>query len=64
MSITACETLNAIFLMSLEALREAWCGRLPSYFNMPMKDSAVQAWGALAERGEARNQPLPSESTV
>lgn len=55
--------------MSLQALKEACCGRLLSYFNIPMKDLAVEAGrgmssGAPAEQGGARNQPLPLESSV
>jgi len=69
MSIIVRETLNVIFLMSLQALREAWHGRLLSYFNIPVKDLAVDAGrgmgsGALTERGGVRNQPLPLESSA
>lgn len=69
MSIIACETLNVVFLMSLQALKEAWHGRLLSYFSIPMKDLAVEAeqgwaWGTLTGQGGARNQPLLLESSV
>lgn len=69
MSITACETLNVIFLMSLQASKEAWHERLFSYLNIPVKDLAVEAedgwaWGAPAEQSGVRNQPLPSESSA
>ena len=69
MSIIAYETLNMVFLMSLQALKEAWHGRQLSYFNIPVKDLAVEAGrgmgsGAFTEQRGVRNQPLPSESSV
>lgn len=69
MSIIAHVTLNVIFLTSLQALIEAWHGRQLSYFNIPMKDLAVEAGrgtslGAPAKQGGVRNQPHPLESSI
>lgn len=47
MSITAYETLNVIFLMSLQDLKEAWHRRQLSYFNIPRKYLAVEAGRGL-----------------
>lgn len=69
MSITAHVTLNVLFLTSLQALKEAWHRRQLSYFNIRMKDLAVEAGrgislGAPAEQAGVRNQLLPSNSSI